>query len=84
MTIPPNPYLNDPDPDWYTDLGRNFYRFDPEGPKLRIMRHDGTPSNAFILVEYRKDLADYAKLPMSETCRAKLVEWFRDEDKKPF
>jgi len=83
MNIPPNP-CNDPDPHWYTDLGRNFYRFDPEGPKLRIMRKDGTPSDAFIAVEYRKDLADYAKLPMSETCRARLVQWFRDEDKKPF
>lgn len=69
----------------YDNLTAQTYRFEMcDGlPGLRLMI-EGRPTSAYIVVELKKELSDYTRLPMSDESRAALGRWWEGELSKPF
>jgi len=81
--IPECPY-SDPDPDWYRDIGKNTYRFDPMAQALRVVNKDREDVGVSVAVEYRKGPDAYKNFQMSDADRTALLRWWKEQDAKPF
>jgi len=74
-------------PDYFSTLEPHHFRLEhtPEGPLLRLHTNDdGRALGVYVPVEYQTGIDPYLRLRLDADSRRELVEWFAEEDEKPF
>jgi hypothetical protein len=73
--------------DYFSTLEPHHFRLEqtPEGPILRLHADDdGRALGVYVPVEYQTGIGPYLRLRLDADSRRELVEWFAEEDEKPF
>jgi hypothetical protein len=72
---------------YFSTLEPHHFRFVEQDGEARLNLHDdatGDYLGVYVLVEYAKGPLAYGHLPLAWESVGPLIEWFEEEDKKPF